>query len=90
MVKMTTVACKLSCVEIAKYFLVQVEEELGDSISNLKLQKLVYYAQGFNLALFDGNPLFDEEIQAWTHGPVVPALYHQSDGATSQDISPMG
>lgn len=44
-----------------------------------KLQKLVYYAQGFALALFD-KPLFSERIEAWTHGPVIPALYHEYKG----------
>jgi len=61
---------------VANYFLSRVEEEVGDSISNLKLQKLVYYAQGYHLAIF-GQPLFTEEIHAWTHGPVVLSLYHE-------------
>lgn len=64
------------CVEVAKYFLAQSSEDAGDLISNLKLQKLVYYAQGFCLAL-NGRPLFEERIEAWLHGPVVPELYHQ-------------
>lgn len=64
----------LSCYDAAKYFLAQASEEAGDLISNLKLQKLVYYAQGFHLALYD-EPLFPEAIEAWTHGPVVPDLY---------------
>ena len=34
----------LSCQDIARYFLALTEEESGDAISNLKLQKLVYYA----------------------------------------------
>ncbi|WP_429497460.1 Panacea domain-containing protein [Robbsia andropogonis] len=66
----------LSCHDVARYFLAQCDEEAGDLISNLKLQKLVYYAQGFSLALL-GRPLFVEEIEAWQHGPVVPALYHE-------------
>ncbi|WP_236851740.1 Panacea domain-containing protein [Candidatus Sodalis pierantonius] len=45
-------------------------------MSNLKLQKLVYYAQGFSLALLN-RPLFNEEIEAWMHGPVVPELYRK-------------
>ncbi|MGA1282896.1 MAG: Panacea domain-containing protein [Prochlorothrix sp.] len=64
----------LSCREVAEYFLSLADEDAGDLISNLKLQKLVYYAQGFHLALFD-EPLFAEPIEAWTHGPVVPDLY---------------
>lgn len=65
----------LSCFDVARYFLALVDEESGDSLSNLKLQKLVYYAQGFHLALYD-RLLFPERIEAWQHGPVVPDLYH--------------
>lgn len=61
--------------EVAKYFLTLGDEEAGDFLSNLKLQKLCYYAQGFHLALF-GKSLFDDRIEAWQHGPVVPELYH--------------
>jgi uncharacterized phage-associated protein len=61
--------------DVANYFLTLVDDESGDSLSNLKLQKLVYYGQGFHLALM-GAPLFDDQIEAWEHGPVVPALYH--------------
>lgn len=61
---------------IAKYFLHLDDANEGDGISNLKLQKLVYYAQGFFSAIFD-TPLFDNGIFAWAHGPVVPDLYHE-------------
>jgi uncharacterized phage-associated protein len=64
----------INCYDVAKYFLSLADEDAGDLISNLKLQKLVYYAQGFHLALYN-TELFSEEIEAWTHGPVVPALY---------------
>jgi uncharacterized phage-associated protein len=46
----------------------------SDRISNLKLQKLLYYAQGWYLGL-TGNPLFHEHIEAWVHGPVVPSMF---------------
>ena len=46
----------------------------GDSITNLKLQKLLYYMQGYYLAVF-GKPLFEEDIEAWQYGPVVPKSY---------------
>lgn len=60
--------------DIADYFLAQVDEEAGDSLSNLKLQKLLYYAQGAFLAIHH-RPLFEDRIEAWEHGPVVPTLY---------------
>lgn len=55
---------------IAK-FIVQKSES---QISNLKLQKLLYYVQGWHLGL-KGEPVFTEEIQAWIHGPVVPEIF---------------
>lgn len=73
-----------SAINVAKYFLMKPDPEAGDLLSNLKLQKLLYYAQGFHLALFDA-PLFDEHIEAWRHGPVVRSVYaahanHGRDG----------
>lgn len=58
----------------ANYFLAQQGDDAGDAISNLKLQKLLYYAQGFYLAMFN-KELFKEDFEAWEHGPVIPALY---------------
>lgn len=45
-------------------------------LTNKKLQKLLYYAQAWNLAL-NRQKLFDEDIEAWIHGPVVPVAYHK-------------
>lgn len=45
-------------------------------ITNMKLQKMLYYQQGFHLAYF-GTPLFDEDIEAWMYGPVVPSVYDE-------------
>ncbi|TKB81246.1 MAG: DUF4065 domain-containing protein [Nitrospira sp.] len=70
--------------DIATYFLALSDPKVGDLISNLKLQKLCYYAQGFHLAIH-GTKLFPEKIEAWTHGPVVRELYQaykkHGDGA---------
>ena len=46
----------------------------GERLTNLKLQKLLYYQQGYHLAAF-GTPLFSENIEAWMYGPVVPVVY---------------
>lgn len=59
---------------IAKWFIAWAEAE-GEELSNLKLQKLLYYAQGHHLAERH-RPLFGDQIQAWSHGPVVPEVYH--------------
>ena len=66
----------LTATDIADYFLKKNQPEFGDAISNLKIQKLVYYAQGFHLAMFN-TPFFEEDIMAWEHGPVVESLYHK-------------
>lgn len=60
---------------VAEYFLSKVDSDAGDCISNLKMQKLVYYAQGFVLAI-TGKTLFVDDIVAWQHGPVVVRLYN--------------
>lgn len=67
---------RLTAHDVAKYFLALECEDAGDTMSNLKLQKLLYYAQGYHLAVH-GEPLFDDPIEAWQHGPVVPSVYHE-------------
>ena len=46
-----------------------------EAMTHKKLQKLCYYSQAWYCALYDGSPLFNDEIQAWVHGPVVVSLY---------------
>jgi len=70
---------------IAKWFVAWAEAEDAD-ISNLKLQKLLYYAQGHHLAE-KGRPLFRDALQAWSHGPVVEQVYHEFKGFGSGDIT---
>lgn len=61
---------------VSDFFLCLSDPDVGEIISNLKIQKLVYYAQGFHLAMHDSK-LFDENILAWEHGPVVESLYFE-------------
>lgn len=56
---------------------IRLAERAGGSISNMKLQKLVYFAQGFHAAFYNGLPLFEDDIEAWKYGPVIPELYHK-------------
>ena len=78
---------ELSCDTVADYFLLQVDALAGDTISNLKLQKLCYYAQAWSLAL-DDQPLFAERIEAWAHGPAIPPLYGRFKKYGWQAIDP--
>lgn len=59
--------------EIANYF-IWLSHETGALLTNLKLQKLLYYSQGWYLAFYQ-KPLFKDNIEAWIHGPVVPCIY---------------
>ena len=69
-----------NALDIAQWFInraaMDADTKGGEYITNLKLQKMLYYAQGCNGAIFDRR-LFDEEIVAWTHGPVVVEVYNK-------------
>jgi uncharacterized phage-associated protein len=69
---------------VAKWFIAWAEAE-GEELSNLKLQKLLYYAQG-HFSAERQRLLFSDQIQAWSHGPVVPDVYHEYKGCGSSTI----
>ena len=46
-------------------------------ISNLKLQKLLYFSW-LEYYRRTEKPLFEEEFQAWKYGPVVPSVYYDN------------
>lgn len=60
-----------------------------ESITTMKLQKLVFYAQAHSLAT-TGRPLFDADFYAWRAGPVSPELfqYHRGSFFVSLDNIP--
>jgi uncharacterized phage-associated protein len=66
----------MATVEYVAECLISLSHEKNSPVSNLKLQKLLYYSQAWHLALFK-NPLFEEEIEAWVHGPVVPQMFRR-------------
>lgn len=51
----------------------------------MKLQKLIYYAHGWCLALYN-KPLVEDQVQAWTYGPVFPRVYHLAKTYGSEPI----
>ena len=66
---------KITYSDVADFFLA-FANEFEEPITNLKLQKLVYYAQAWYLANY-GKSLFDADFEAWVHGPIIPALYYK-------------
>lgn len=60
---------KTKVIDVADYIL----SKLGE-LSAMKLQKLVYYCQAWHM-VWEDKPLFNEEIEAWANGPVIPKLY---------------
>lgn len=72
--------------DVAKFFLSK------ESMSPKKLQKMVYYAYGWTLALLNNAVddlefhLFSNRIEAWIHGPVIPDLYQEYKSYGWQDV----
>jgi uncharacterized phage-associated protein len=57
--------------DVAKYILMK-----KGTMTTMKLQKLCYYAQAWSL-VWDDQPLFNEDFEAWANGPVCKALYNE-------------
>ena len=69
--------------DVAAFFIALAQDmsemNLGDAMTNLRLQKMLFFAQGWMLAR-NKTPLFNEIIEAWPYGPVVPACYEWYKG----------
>ncbi|MGO7036067.1 Panacea domain-containing protein [Rhizobium ruizarguesonis] len=76
---------------VADFFRSRANPDVGDILSNLKLQKLCYYGAGIIAAVRqnDARPLFSDRIEAWTHGPVVPAQYGRFKHLGADAIPPV-
>lgn len=59
--------------DVANRFI--TEYGASHEMTNLRLNKLVYYTQAVFLRRY-GEPLFEDDIQAWAYGPVEPLVYH--------------
>ena len=72
-------------VSVANYIL-GIGETLGDHITHLKLQKLLFYSQAFYLGAYNGEKLFPEKVEAWEHGPVVRKVWDKYKGYGSHPL----
>lgn len=68
--------------DVARYIL----ERQGGHVSTMKLQKLVYYSQAWNL-VWDEKPLFNARIEAWANGPVTRDLYGYHRGEFTATVN---
>lgn len=71
--------------DVSKFIL----DTIGGGISTMKLQKLCYYSQAWTLVWTGGQPLFEQDFQAWRNGPVCEPLFHLHQGKfviSAQDI----
>ncbi len=59
---------------VARWFVNHADRSAGDVITQLKLQKLTYYAEAWFLVHFDRS-LLTEDFEAWAHGPAIRSLY---------------
>ena len=64
-----------SATDVARYIILRCNQR-GKTISNLKLQKILYFVQA-EFLVSQGKPCFRERIEAWDFGPVIPDVYHR-------------
>lgn len=62
--------------DVASFFVDWANKSEEEHMTNLWLNKLLFFAQGQHLARY-GTPLFEDTIEAWNYGPVVPAIYRK-------------
>lgn len=67
---------------VANWFL----DRFSGALTPMKLQKLMYFAQGWHLGLF-ARPLINEKVQAWRFGPVFASVYVEFKGFGNKPIT---
>lgn len=70
---------------IASYFL-ELAKENGQLITHMRLQKLVFFAHAWNLALRNYS-LLDEDVQAWETGLVIASIYGEYRSFGKREIT---
>ncbi|MDB6054277.1 MAG: hypothetical protein JWN25_1800 [Verrucomicrobiales bacterium] len=65
-----------SAIAVANFFIELANKSEKSDLTPMKLQKLIYYANGWHLAL-TGIPLIEEDVEAWKFGPVIESIYKE-------------
>lgn len=76
----------LSVTSVASYFIEQSSNLPENDLTNLKLQKILFYAQAESLQK-TGKIIFEDSVEAWKYGPVVPAAYNWLKGCGAYPIT---
>jgi len=82
----------MKAIDVANWFIAKansekLDEDVSEGISNLKLQKVLYFAQAAHLALYNKKSLFEDDICAWKLGPVVESVYHEFKSSENKPIT---
>lgn len=78
-----------TAMDVANYFLATLGSQPENDLTNMKVQKLCAYSQGLCLGILD-RQLFDEEIEAWQFGPVIPIVYQTFGNNAEKPIPRQG
>ena len=65
---------EISILDVAKELICKFNREDKD-ITQLKLQKLLYFIEAYYMAMYDKDSLYKEKFYAWTYGPVSKEIY---------------
>lgn len=61
-------------IDVANFFIDVINSDEEGNITNLQLNKIIFFAQAWSLVL-KNKPLFEEDFRAWKYGPVLPSVY---------------
>lgn len=78
-----------SPISVANYFIRKSLEEGNKPLTPMQLVKLVYIAHGWHLGII-GNPLLNEQVEAWKYGPVLRSVYTEFKEFASGNITRLG
>lgn len=66
-----------TALSVAHWFVNNLSDpEAGGVVTHLQVQKLLYFGQAWHMMVLD-RPLFDEDMEAWPHGPVVRSVWQE-------------